>query len=142
MSLEDNKMLLRRFFEAWNEGKLDDCYALLAPEIVDHAVPPGFPPGLEGVKQSTALVRNAFPDGQFTIEDLIAEGEEVMVRWTVRATHTGNFFGIPPTGKQVAVAGIDIARIADGKAVEHWRIFDQLGLLQQLGVVPAPGQAS
>ena len=142
MSIEENKALVRRFFAAWNEGKLDDCYALLAPEIVDHAVPPGFPPGLEGVKQSTALVRRAFPDGQFTIEDLIAEGEQVVARWTVRAIHSGDFFGIPPTGKQVAVAGIDIVRLTHGKAVEHWRIFDQLGLLQQLGVVPASGQAS
>lgn len=141
MSPEENKALVRRFFAAWNEGRLEDCYALLAPEIVDHAVPPGFPTGLEGVKQSTALVRSAFPDGQFTIEDLLAEGEQVVARWTVRATQSGDFFGIPPTGKQVAVTGIDIVRLADGKAVEHWRIFDQLGLLQQLGAVPALGQA-
>lgn len=73
---------------------------------------------------------------------MIAEGEQVMARWTVRATHTGNFFNIPPTGKQVTIAGIDIIRLAHGKAVEHWRIFDQLGLLHQLGVVPTPGQAS
>ncbi len=91
MSIEENKALVRRFFAAWSEGKLDDCYALLAPEIVDHAVPPGFPPGLEGVKQSTALVCRVFPDVQFTLEDLIAEGEQVVARWTVCAAQSGDF---------------------------------------------------
>ena len=139
MSTEANKDVVRRFFDAWNRGDLDEAYALLAPDIVDHAVPPGYPAGLAGVQRSVADIRTAFPHGQFTIEDLIGEGDRVVARWTVRATHEGPLFGIAATGRRVTVTGIDIARVVDGKAVEHWRIFDQLGMLQQLGAIPASG---
>ena len=84
----------------------------------------------------------AFPDLHFTVEDLIAEGDKVVARLTVRGTQQGAFMGIPPTGKHVTVTGIDINRLAGGKSVEHWLNMDTLGLLQQLGVIPAPGQAS
>jgi predicted ester cyclase len=84
----------------------------------------------------------AFPDLHFTIEDIIAEGDTVVVRQTARGTHQGDLMGIPPTGKQVSGTGITITRVVNGKAVEDWFNGDDLGLLQQLGVVPVPGQAS
>ena len=82
----------------------------------------------------------AFPDLYFTVEDLIAEGDKAVARLTVRGTQQGVFMGIPPTGKHVTVTAIDINRFAGGKSVEHWLNMDTLGLLQQLGVIPAPGQ--
>ena len=88
------------------------------------------------------MYRSAFPDIQFTIEDLIAEGDKIVTRYTARGTHRGDLQGIPPTGRQVTVTGIIISRFANGKFVEGWLDFDALGMLQQLGVIPAPGQAS
>ena len=82
----------------------------------------------------------AFPDVHFTIEDQVAEADKVVTRWTWRGTHQGPFQGIPPTGKHVMVTGVGINRFANGKVVENWTNMDILGLLQQLGVVPAPGQ--
>jgi predicted ester cyclase len=92
-------------------------------------------------EQFYATLRAAFPDIHFMIEDQIAEGDRVVTRWSARATHTGEYQGISPTGKQLSVTGIDIDRIANGKVVECWPHMDELGLLQQLGVVPTPGQA-
>ena len=82
----------------------------------------------------------AFSDSHYTIEDQVGEGDKVATRMTWRATHTGDFQGLPPTGKQIAVSGITITRIKDGKIVEHWPSIDQLGMMQQLGVIPAPAQ--
>ena len=82
----------------------------------------------------------AVPDARYTVEDMIAEGDRVVSRFTMTGTQTGEMQGIPPTGKQCKVAGIDIFRVVDGKIVEHWDAVDQLGMLQQLGVIPAPGQ--
>jgi len=90
----------------------------------------------------TRLFVSVFPDLHLTIEDLIAEGNEVVLRWTGTGTQQGAFAGNPPTGKQVTSTGIDIFRIANGKVVEHWSNSDDLGVLQQLGVVLPPGQTS
>jgi steroid delta-isomerase-like uncharacterized protein len=81
-------------------------------------------------------------DSQFTIEDVIAEGDKVAVRWTNSGTHVGNFAGIPATGKTFTIAGVDIHRMRDGKMAEHWHVVDQLTMLQQLGIIPAPEPAS
>ncbi len=106
-----------------------------------HASPPGEEiHGREGIEQFYGALRAAFPDLRITIEDQVAEGDRVVTRWTARGTHTGAFQGIPPTGKQGRMTGIDIDRIADGKVVECWVNSDDLGLLQQLGVIPTPGQ--
>jgi steroid delta-isomerase-like uncharacterized protein len=95
--------------------------------------------GPEAQKQRSAMLLSAFPDVQFTIEDMVAEGDNVAVRWVMRATHQGAFAGIPATGRQVAMSGITIYRLTDGKIGEAWSTFDQLGLLHQLGMTPAPG---
>src|SRR5258708_38594660 len=98
--------------------------------------------GKEAFKQFLSMYLTAFPDLHFTIEDIIAEGDTVVVRFTFRGTHQGDLMGIPPTGKQVVVTGIDIICAANGKVVEEWVNRDELSLLQQLGVIPTPGSAS
>ena len=140
---EDNKALNRRFVEeVINQGNTDAIDELIDPGVVDHAAPPGFPTGREGAKQFAAMMRSAFPNLHLTMEDMIAEGEKVVMRSTWSGTHEGEFMGIPATGRQVTVSAIDITRVADGRMVEHWEQFDALGLMQQLGVVPPPEQTS
>lgn len=142
MSTEENKALARRFFEdVWNKHNLALVDELFSPDYVDHDFPTGMPPTRDGFKQFASMYFSGFPDGRIDIEEQVAEGDRVVSRWTGRATHTGEFMGIAPTGKQVVVGGININRVADGKLVENWGQFDQLGLLQQLGVVPASGEA-
>ena len=143
MSTEENKALIRRAFEeVWGKGDFAVEKEVVATDVVDHNTPPGWPLGLEGHHQVVVMVRNAFPDLQITLEDVIAEGDKVVDRWTIRATHTGPFMNIPPTRKQVTFTGMDITRIKNGKIVELWHQEDILGMMQQLGVIPAPGQAS
>ena len=139
MSTEDNKALFRRWCEVISQNRLDRVEEIIAPDEVDHALPPGIPSGLEGVKQLFTLLHTAFPDLQIEIEDLIAEGDEVVGRVTARGTHEGEFMGIAPTGKPVSFNAIDVVRIAGGKIVERWSQADNLALLQQLGAFPVPG---
>jgi steroid delta-isomerase-like uncharacterized protein len=139
LSAEENKRISRRVaeegFSRGNEAVFDE---LVAENFVNHdpSVPPDLPPGREGLKALARFYRSAFPDAQLTIEDLIAEGDKVVSRYTARGTHQGDFGGIPPTGKQVTVTGVTIDRIQGGKIVESWNEFNQLGLLQQLGAIP------
>ena len=142
MSTEDNKALFRRWCEVISQNRLDRVEEIIAPDEVDHALPPGIPSGLEGLKQVFTLLHTAFPDLQIEIEDLIAEGDKVVGRVTARGTHQGEFMGIPPTGKPVSFNAIDVVRIAGGKIVERWSQADNLALLQQLGAVTAPGQTA
>src|SRR6266516_2389300 len=126
MSTEDNKALSRRLFqEFWDQKNLAVADELLAANHVDHTPgsPPGLPPGPEGLKQFAAVYFTAFPDLRITIDDLVAEGDKVVTRWTTRATHQGDLMGIPPTGKQVTITGITIDRIAGGKIAETWTNF-------------------
>jgi steroid delta-isomerase-like uncharacterized protein len=139
MSAEENKRISRRVAdEGFSQGNVDVFDELVAENFVNHdpAVPPDLPPGREGLKALARFYRSAFPDTQLTVEDQIAEGDRVVSRYTVRGTHQGEFAGVPPTGKQVTVTGITIDRIEGGQIVESWNEFSQLGLLQQLGVVP------
>jgi steroid delta-isomerase-like uncharacterized protein len=137
---EANKALVRRMAnEVMNNGNLRVVDEIIAPNAVNHSNPPGFPAGTAGVKQMVTMYRSAFPDMRITIEDLVAEGDKVVARWSATGTHRGELMGIPATGKRVTVTGIEINRIAGGKIAEHWEIFDQLSMMQQLGVVPAPG---
>jgi predicted ester cyclase len=139
MSVEENTALIHRIVEAVNRGELDVVDELFAADYVDHSRP-GLPPGPAGAKAFFALARAAFPDLSVTIAETIAEGDRVAVRGALRGTHRGDFMGIPPTGTRVTVSLIDINRIAGGKLVERWANQDDLGLLRQLGVLPAPGQ--
>ena len=143
MSVEANKAIARRFFiEIFGQGKLATADEIVAPEHVDRGpgALPGLPAGPEGAKLCVTAYRNAFPDVQFTIDEQIAEGDKVVSRWTARGTHKGELAGIPPTGKSSTVTGVTVNRVVNGKMVESWGIFDQFGMLQQLGVIPTPGQ--
>ncbi|HET7037474.1 MAG TPA: ester cyclase [Thermomicrobiaceae bacterium] len=138
---EANKAIARRFLdEAFNQGRLEVIDEIIAPDAVDHDPAPGQAPGAAGVRQAVSMFRAAFPDLRIELHDQVAQGDLVCNRWTIHGTHQGELMGIPPTGKRVQVPGIDIVRVAQGKLVEHWATLDQVGMLQQLGVMPAPGQ--
>ncbi len=138
MSTEENKALIRRFYEeVFNKRNLAALAEFYASDHIDHTLPPGLPVGPEGTRQAIAVMLAGLPDLYITIEDMIAEGDKVVTRFTTHGTQQGTLGSIPPTGKQVAVSTIEITRIADGKIVEDWGLDDRLGMLQQLGLVPA-----
>jgi steroid delta-isomerase-like uncharacterized protein len=140
---EQNKTAVRRLFdELWNKGSLPVADELIASTYTHHdASTPDVGRGPESEKKRVTHYRNAFPDMRLTIEDIIAEGETVIARWSCRGQHKGELNGIAPTGKQVAFTGVTIARFAGGKMVEGFVNWDALGLMQQLGVVPELGKA-
>lgn len=140
MSTEENKAVVRRFEQdVWNGRNPSLVDEFFAASHVFRAA--GSPPlDREGHRQMIADFQRAFPDGQDTTDDLIADGDKVAHRWTYRGTHTGEFQGIPPTGKRVTLTGISIWRVEEGKIVESWHELDTLGMMQQLGVIPVPGK--
>ena len=142
MSVEDNKALYRRWIEEGFVKKNVNAAVeeYIHPNAIDHTAPPGTPPGPEGTKQQLRNYFTAFPDLRPTITDLISEGDKVVALITFEGTHKGPFMGIPPTGKRTTTSGIDVARISNGKFVEHWFQADFVGLLQQLGALPGLGQ--
>ena len=144
MSAEENKAVVRREMEElFNQGgNLDAADEIYAPDYVGHEPTTGDIRGVEAAKQFAASMRQAFPDLQTTIEDQVAEGDKVVTRFSARGTHQGETedFG-PPTGNRIEVTGITIEQFADGKIVEDWTNFDALGMMQQLGLIPEPGQA-
>ena len=136
----ENKALARRFIETFNTEDLTAVDEFIAASFTNHD--PGTPPlptGPEGYRQLVRTYRVAFPDLYLAVEDLIAEGDKVAVRWTAQGTNTGELMGMPPTGKLGTVTGISIFIIAAGKITAQWVNWDTLGLLQQLGVAPQPG---
>lgn len=136
MSTEQNRAILRRRVEEiWNQGNFAVIDDLIAADFVSN----GQAIGREGFRQFVSTVRTAFPDLQFTVEDIVTEGDKVCVRYVGRGTQQGEFAGLPASGKPVQFTGIDIFRIADGQMAEEWLMYDQLGLLQQLGAIPVPG---
>jgi steroid delta-isomerase-like uncharacterized protein len=143
---EENKAVMRRFEAAINAADLAMRDTLLdevvAPDYVDHS-PIGIASqgGREGLKRALTAARAAFPDFRTTLHDLMGEGDKCAVRFTTSGTHRGEFAGIPPTDKSFAMPGIAIYRVRDGQLAERWAAADQLGMMQQLGVIPAPGQA-
>ena len=142
MSTEENKALVLQMMHLQADGDLDTADHVIASNWVNHD--PTMPPlqGYEGFKQLNMLFRSAFPGFHLEIEDILAEGDKVAGRIRFRATNTGSFQGMPPTGKAVDVTGTGIFRVVNGKVTDNWVNFDMLSLLQQLGVIPAPGQSS
>ncbi len=142
MSTEQNKANYHRFIEeVWNKGNLDVVAEIASPEVIFHS-PPGTRPGWEGMKQVVASFRAAFPDVRLIVEDQIAEKDRTVARLTIAGTHRGPFRSrlktLLPTGKTIRVQVIDIFRHdANGKLAECWSGFDMLGMLQQLGAIPA-----
>jgi len=136
MSIEENKAIVRRYQEILNANDLDALDQVVAADISTPDIMPGMPPGIEGARQAHKIGIAGMPDWHVTIEDLIAEGDKVAARITMTGTHTGDFVGIPPTGRRIKITGMYIARIANGKIVEHRGVEDAVGLLQQLGAMP------
>ena len=142
MSTETNKATVRRMIEqVWNKRRTDLIDEFYTQDVVEHIV--GYPSssGLQAVKEGTAILLNPYPDQRITIEEEIAEGDKVVQRWTSRGTHQGELLGIPPTGKQITTTGVTIYRLVNARIAEVWFFPDNLGTLQQLGVVPAMGAA-
>ncbi len=135
MSSEENKKIVRRYQEIYNDNDLEALGEVLSKDLRTPKIMPGIPTGIEGAKAAHRIMLAGFPDYQTRIDDLFAEGDKVAARITMSGTNTGTFMGIPPTGRQVSFTGIYIARIANGKIVEHWGEEDGVSLLQQLGVL-------
>lgn len=138
----DNETTIRTLIEeVWNRGNLAATEDLVAPDAMDHdsARPPDLPQGREGVKEAVSIYRTAFPDLRLSIDELLAHEDKVVWRWHSEGTHSGEFLGLLPTNKHGKITGISIARLEDGKVVESWSEWDNLGLLQQLGVAPGAG---
>jgi steroid delta-isomerase-like uncharacterized protein len=142
MSAEDNQVLVHRFFEElWNARHLSLADELFSADHTYHD--PSIPwagPGPEGMKQVVSTYHQAFPDARMNIDDQFVAEDRVVTRWTAQGTHTADLQGIAPTGKQIHVEGIWIHRLASGKIVESWDVWDTVGMLQQLGVVPRMGE--
>ena len=137
MSTEENKVLGRRWIEEiWGKGNLAVVDEILASNFVFHYAPPGVAPDREGYKQTLTMYRTSSPDMHYTVDDMVAEGDKVAIRWAGKGTHRGDLMEIAPTGKKVTITGISIIRITGGKIVEEWTEQDMLGVLQQLGVAP------
>ncbi len=138
MTSEDLKAVFRELIEVEiSQRRFELTERLVHPEFFDHTNPPGMQRGIEGHRAIVSLFHSAFSEIDWRCDDLIAEGEKVVARTTFRARHTGDFFGIPPTGRTVEMTGVHIARVKDGKVAEHWGNNDDLGLMRQLGAVPA-----
>jgi steroid delta-isomerase-like uncharacterized protein len=139
MSAESNKELVRRFLDTiWNRRDLTNLAEFLAPNVISYP-PHDRREGIEDFKENFREIYQAVPDLQFTLEDLVAEGDRVADRWQIRGTHRGEIAGIAPTGKQVSWTGMAFFRIEKGKIVEHWNEVDRLSLMQQLGALPQEG---
>ena len=139
MSAEHKDLVRRWFQEVWNKGSVSAIDEMLAPDAVVHGLGPADLHGPAGFKTFHAAYRDAFPDVAVQIDDILDEGHIVAVRWSGTGTHKGAGLGMPPTGKRAHFSGMTFVRVHHGKLVEGWNVFDQLGMLQQLGVVKLPG---
>jgi len=136
MSIEDNKNIIRRYQEAYNNNNLDALDEVVAVNVLTPKIMPGIPSGLEGAKAVHQRSLLGMPDFHTRIDDLVAEDDKVVARVTMTGTHTGDFWGFPATGNKVTFTGIYIARIENGKIVEHWGEEDGISLMQQIGSTP------
>ena len=137
MSVEENKAIVRHFFEVSVEESLAIVDQTMTPDFVYHTLEGDLDRAL--YKQVNAAVLAAFPDVHYAVDDMIAEGDEVVTRWSMVATHQGEFNGIPATNKVVTLKGVSIDRLVGGKIAETWQFYDAFGFLQQLGAIPSPG---
>lgn len=136
MSIEENKAMIRRYMEeVHNKGNLDALDDFYAVDFDDHTPWPGTPPGLEGMRQTYNVIHSAFTNIHVAIDDMIAEGDKIVLRFSATGTHVGEFMGIPATGKNFTIMEIRIYRIDNGKIVEHWGLLDQTSMMQQLGAI-------
>jgi steroid delta-isomerase-like uncharacterized protein len=138
--MSDNKaVMLRLYEEVFSQGNIDLIDEIMAEDFVEHEeLPPGIPQGKGAPRALVAMLREAFPDFRATAEEMLEDGDKVITRARFSGTHKGEFMGIPATGNQVDMSVIDIVEFRDGKAVAHWGIMDQAGMMQQLGVGGPP----
>jgi steroid delta-isomerase-like uncharacterized protein len=142
MNVEQHKAVVRRYYaDVLNGGELQLLDEIAVDNYVEHDPLPGQGDGRPDLKDRVATLRTAFAPLSFTVEDVIAEGDRVVIRWRSTGRHSGDFMGIPPTNRNYTIAGIDIHRLESGRMAEHWHVVDQLGQLQQLGLLPAPSNA-
>jgi steroid delta-isomerase-like uncharacterized protein len=139
MSIEENKTIVLRSFKGFDKGDLNELQELTAPNFVDHTPLPGQVLGVAGAKQASSVYRKAFPDAKVIIEDLIAEKDEVVIRWTGRGLHKGEFLGIPPSGRSVEMRGISIFRVVNGKIAEQWSELNLFDIMLQIGSISLHG---
>jgi steroid delta-isomerase-like uncharacterized protein len=140
MDTARNKDLARRLYALINEGLVDQVADLVSPDYIEHDPLPGQGSGRDGVLDRFSMITTALAP-HFTVDDLITEGDRIVVRWTNRGTHVGEFAGIPATSRTFTIAGIDIYRVADEQLCEHWHVIDQLGMHAQLGLLPQAASA-
>ena len=140
MNVETNKHTVRRLYDLLNAGNVEEIQDMVTDGYDEHDPLPGQGAGRDGVLDRYSMLIDALAP-QFTIEDVIAEGDRVVVRWMNSGTHVGEFAGIPPTGRAFSIAGVDIYRIAESRLAEHWHVVDQLAMLGQLGVLPQSSPA-
>ena len=138
MADNDLKVVVRRLYDAFNGGDQHSLDAVVADAFVEHEDTPGIPPGKAGLKQFVAMLHKAFPDVVFKVADIASEADKVWARVVVTGTQRGEYFGIPPTGRAIQIEVFDICRIVGSQVTEHWGLSDQMGLMRQLGVLPAP----
>ena len=135
MDTARNKDVARQLYALINEERVEQVADLISSDYQEHDPLPGQGSGREGAVDRFTMITTALAP-HFTVDDLVAEGDRVVVRWTNAGTHVGEFAGIPPTGRPFKFAGIDIYRVDDGQLCEHWHVIDQLGMLTQLGILP------
>ncbi len=141
MSAEESKATMHRYLGVFEQGNIDLLDELLARDYVNHTpATPELPTGPEGVKGVVSMFRSAMPDLRVVVEDMIAEGDKVATRYTLEGTHEGELFGVPPTGQRLSIKSFTVERVSEGKIREHWRVSDNLDMMQQLGVIPPPGE--
>lgn len=137
MGIDQNKAAERLLKErVWDQHDPDAADEFVDADVIEHNSLLGASDGREGYKRTMRVAFSAFPDAELALDDLIAEGDKVVERWTVRGTHLGEFMGIAATGKRIELHGVDVYRYSAGKRVETWSYFDRLDLLRQLGVTP------
>lgn len=136
-SEEQNEALIREVLELINDRDLDAAFELYAPDYIYHGPGGQELRGRDGIRGLWAVFLAAFPDLHSTVDDVIAEGDKLVLRWTIQGTHTGEFLGIPASNNQISLSVTEIFRIADGQLVEAWDQYDRLGLMEQIGGIPA-----
>jgi predicted ester cyclase len=139
MSQSDIETMRRMATEVLSEGRIDVIDEVIAEDMNDHSMPPGSPPGREGLKGFVTAFRQAFPDLHYEMEHEVSQGDIVVQHGYGTGTMKGDFMGMPATGKKACWSEMHILRMRDGKAVEHWSVVDMMSMLQQLGLAPTPG---
>lgn len=142
MSLEQKKAVVTRFVEFLNTGTPAIADEVVAPDYLERDPFPGQQPGREGLRAVILMTRAAFPDLEWVMDEMVAEGDIVASRFTWRGTHRGAFLGVPPTGKHITVTGMVFDRVVGGKMVESQLLMNTMSLLAQLGAITLPGQPS